>query len=206
MMNELDRSIRGLALTGDLERDVTAFLLAHDRAYTANHVRDVAAEAKRVALKIGENAEQAEAGGWLHDVSTVIPNEQRIQVAEEWGVEVLPEEAAFPMIIHQKLSVVLAREFFGVHDEAILSAVGCHTTLKANATRLDKVVFLADKLAWDQPGVPPYYDAMLAALEQSLDAATLVYLRFLWDRRETLRVIHPWLVEAYQQMSKEQAV
>jgi predicted HD superfamily hydrolase involved in NAD metabolism len=202
-MTEIQQLAQGFTLTGDLARDVSAFLIQHGAPHTAAHVRDVAEEARRLALMLGENAEQAETAGWLHDVSTVIPNGERAIVAENWGVEVLPEEATFPMIIHQKLSVVLAREIFGVQDESVLSAIGCHTTLKANASRLDKVVFLADKLAWDQPGVPPYYDEMRAALEESLDAATLVYLRFLWDRRETLRVIHPWLVEAYQQLSEE---
>lgn len=198
---ERQNLLNGVTLTGVLAQDAPAFLIHHGSPHTAKHVADVAAEARRVAEKTGANAEQAEAGGWLHDISTVIPNEQRIAAAEHWGVDVLAEEAAFPMIIHQKLSVVIARELFGVTDAAILSAIGCHTTLKANATLLDKVVFLADKLAWDQPGVPPYYDDMVVALEHSLDDAALVYLQFLWDRRESLRVVHPWMVDAYREMT-----
>lgn len=99
-------------------------------------------------------------------------------------------------------TVVVAREIFGVSDEAVLSAVGCHTTLKVDASPLDKVVFIADKLAWDQPGVPPYFDEMKAALDVSLDAAALVYLQFLWDRRDSLRVVHPWMAAAYSQLSE----
>jgi len=38
------------------------------------------------------------------------------------------------------------------------------------------------------------------ALHQSLDAATLVYLRYIWDQRDTLPVLHPWLAKAYQQL------
>jgi HD superfamily phosphohydrolase YqeK len=101
------------------------------------------------------------------------------------------------------LSVVLAREVFNVRDEGILSAIGCHTTLKANASPLDKVVFVADKLAWDQPGTPPYKTEMIAALEHSLDSAALVYLQYLWDRRDTLRVVHPWMVAAYMELSTQ---
>ena len=86
-------------------------------------------------------------------------------------------------------------------DAAILSAIGCHTTLRKDATLLDKVVFVADKIAWDQPGTPPYLDAIQAALNDSIDRAAFVYLDYLWQMRDTLRVIHPWLREAYEQLS-----
>jgi HD superfamily phosphohydrolase YqeK len=203
MMMEIQSLSQGLEFTGDLARDVTAFLIYHGSPHTAAHSRDVAAESRRVALQVGANAEQAETAGWLHDVSTMIPTSERAVVAEDWGLEVLPEEATFPMIIHQKLSVVLARELFNVQDEAVLSAIGCHTTLKANASPLDKVVFSADKLAWDQPGIPPYYDDMRGALTVSLDSAALVYLQYLWDRRATLKVAHPWMKAAYLELSKD---
>ena len=62
------------------------------------------------------------------------------------------------------------------------------------------VVRIADKIAWDQPGKPPYLDELLAGLERSLDEAAFVYINYLWERRETLRVVHPWLVEAYQEL------
>lgn len=112
----------------------------------------------------------------------------------------LPEEEAFPMIIHQKLSVEIAREIFGVNEADVLSAIGCHTTLKAGASMLDKVIFMADKIAWEQPGTPPYLDAIQDALSVSLDAAALVYLDYLWDMRDRLRVVHPWFVAAREEL------
>jgi HD superfamily phosphohydrolase YqeK len=81
-------------------------------------------------------------------------------------------------------------------DREILSAIGCHTTLKTKATLLDKVVFLADKIAWDQVGKPPYLNKVIEALEVSLDAAVLEYLDYLWERRDQLQVLHPWFIEA----------
>lgn len=71
-----------------------------------------------------------------------------------------------------------------------------NATLKATASPLDKVIFVADKIAWDQEGKPPYLGEILKALEHSLDAAALVYLDYLWEQRETLPVLHPWVVEA----------
>ena len=108
----------------------------------------------------------------------------------------------FSLIIHQKLSVVLARDIFHVADEAVLCAIGCHTTLRANAAVLDKVLFVAEKIKWDQPGLPPCKADLLAALEESLDQAVFYYLCMMWAHCRTLRVIHPWLRAAYEQLSE----
>jgi predicted HD superfamily hydrolase involved in NAD metabolism len=185
--------------TGDASADVTALLAYHGRADTIGHSMRVAAEAKRLALHWGEDAAGAETAGWLHDVSAIVPVEERIGLAEDLGLEVLPEERAFPMIMHQKLSAAIAQAVFGITDPAILSAIGCHTTLKAGASRLDKIVFVADKMQWDQAGDAPYLRAITGAVERSLDQAVLVYLDYLWQQRATLPVVHPWVVQAYHQ-------
>jgi predicted HD superfamily hydrolase involved in NAD metabolism len=174
----------------------------HGQATTAGHCSSVANKAKELARLFSEDETKAEIAGWLHDISAVIPNEERIQMARANNLEVLPEEEKLPMIIHQKLSRLIALNVFYVDDEEILSAVECHTTLKANASQLDKLVFVADKIAWDQEGKPPYLKEILAALEHSLDTAALVYLEYLWQQRETLPVLHPWVIEARASLSE----
>jgi predicted HD superfamily hydrolase involved in NAD metabolism len=196
-MEDLLRDIR---LTGRLAESVPRFLYAHGCAHTADHVRAVAAVSGRLAGCFDVDVAQAETGGWLHDISAVIPVASRVAFAERHGIPVLPEERRVPMILHQKLSALLARDVFGVEDEAVLSAIGCHTTLCRDATPLDKVVFLADKIAWDQAGRPPYLDELNRALENSLDAAICVYLQTLWDTRQALPVVHPWLADAHAQL------
>jgi predicted HD superfamily hydrolase involved in NAD metabolism len=198
VMSDLAQSI---SLSGDMRADMVALLTHHGCLQTVAHSLHVAEEARRLAGRFDVDAGPAETAGWLHDVSAVFPPAQRLQVARALDITVLPEEEAAPMILHQKLSVVVARELFGVRDEAVLSAIGCHTTLKAHASTLDKVVFLADKIAWDQPGEPPYRADVLAALEQSLDRAAFAYLDYLWQRRHTLAIVHPWMVAAYADLA-----
>jgi predicted HD superfamily hydrolase involved in NAD metabolism len=198
----LDDYLAKFTRTGKIDTDVRIFLISFGFPKTAEHCAAVAAEAKRLAERFQSNPHQAQMAGFLHDISVVIPDDERLEFAENYRIDVLTQEAQFPMILHQKLSVVLAREIFQVTDNQVLSAVGCHTTLKAAASRLDKIIFLADKIAWDQDGSPPYLSDILAALVQSLDAAVLVYLDYLWNRRSQLRVIHPWMVEARQELLK----
>lgn len=191
----------GNAVTGNLRADMAAFLTARGFPKTAGHCAAVAAEARRLAARFGEDPARAEAAGLLHDISAPIPDAERIATAEAWGLDVLAEERAYPMIIHQKVSAVIAREAFGVKDAGVLSAIGCHTTLKAGSSRLDKIVFVADKIAWDQPGDPPYLADILAAVERSLDAAAFCYLDYLYQRRATLRVAHPWMLAAWAEVA-----
>ena len=203
-MNELFHPlVADVQLTGDVGPDVTAFLVHHGRPETAEHCARVAAEARRLAARFGVDETLAETAAWLHDVSNVFPNEQRVHVARQLGLEVLPEEAAAPMILHQKLSAVMARQIFGITDETVLSAIACHSTLKADASRLDKIAFLADKIAWDQSYTAPFLEGVLAGLERSLDHAVLHYLHYLWQQRDSVPVVHPWFIDAYEQLSTE---
>ncbi len=192
-----------LQLTGDLPYDAGAFLGAYPCSKTALHSARVAREAVILATRFGADARAARQAGWLHDISAAIPDLERLTVAEAVGLEVLPEERTFPMIIHQKLSATIAEQLFGVTDAAVLSAIGCHTTLKQDATTLDKVVFVADKIRWDGEGKPPYLKELLMALDRSLDEATFCYLNFLWRQREHLKVVHPWLKAAHTQLASQ---
>ncbi|BFH17619.1 hypothetical protein J6TS7_18110 [Paenibacillus dendritiformis] len=65
------------------------------------------------------------------------------------------------MIVHQKLSRQMTRDRFHVTEQDILDAVDCHTTLRKQATMIDKV----------------------------------------WERRDTLKVLHPWLRDAYYELA-----
>ncbi len=192
---------RGFAPSGDLRRDVPAFLALHG-CDKQGHSAAVAAEARRLAERFGVDPDRAEAAGWLHDVSAVWPSAERGRVAHALGLPVLPEEESFPLVLHQKLSAVLARRAFGVSDVGILEAVGCHTTLRCGATPLDKVLFVADKLAWDQAGAPPYADAVRAALDRSLDAAAFAFLDWQWQHRDLLAVVHPWMRQAHDELAR----
>ncbi|GJM41259.1 MAG: HDIG domain-containing protein [Ardenticatenaceae bacterium] len=186
---------------GNLGQDVTAVLRHHQLPKVAAHVSRVAKEARRLAIQFGADAVSAETAGWLHDISAIIPNEVRVAMCDAFGIPVLPGEADFPMILHQKLSAVVARDVFDVQDTAVLSAIRCHTTLKAGASLLDKIVFVADKIKWDQPGNPPYLAEIETAVAHNIDDACRVYLNYLWQQRESLRLVHPRFMAAYEELA-----
>lgn len=183
---------------GDVPADAAALLTSRGRADTFDHCRQVAAMAQRLARRWGVDGRSAEVAGWLHDISAIVPAGDHLQVAEMLGVKVLEEERQAPVLVHQKLSAVIAQQVLAIVDRPVLEAIGCHTTLKADSSLLDKVVFVADKIAWDQPGDPPYLAAVVSAVDQSLDRAAYCYLDYLWRKHKTM---HPWAAQAYRQLA-----
>lgn len=80
----------------------------------------------RLELFIWRKLKNARIAGVLHDISAVIPNDKKIEVAESLHINILPEEREFPLIIHQKISREIANILFGITNEEILSAICCH--------------------------------------------------------------------------------
>lgn len=186
---------------GDLHKDVTTFLIRHDCSEAAAHCTEVGEIAGNLALCFSVDKSAAQRAGWLHDVSAVFPNRERLEISKALGISILPEEEMEPLLLHQKLSYVLAREIFQIKDENVLSAIRCHTTLKTQASNLDKTVFVADKLAWDRKGIPPYKDRLQEALNVSLDKAVWAYQDYLWHSGK-MKVVHPWMRESYLELSR----
>jgi predicted HD superfamily hydrolase involved in NAD metabolism len=201
----MDAALTGLAdsfsFSGSPQIDAPAFLIHHKCPNTAEHSRQVAETAARLAAQFGINTVQAETAGWLHDISAVVPNAERLKTAQQLGLEILPEEAQVPLLLHQKISAWIAGEYFKIQDNAILAAIACHTTLKAAPTPLETLLFVADKLAWDQKGTPPYAEALTAALARSLDETAWVYQHYLMHSGK-LKLAHPWMLASYRELEK----
>ncbi len=191
---------KGIRFTGDVPTDVRALFLKWGLSHTSEHCMRVSKEASQLARRFSINVGEALAAGLLHDISNIVPRSEMVALAEALKLDVLPEERDFPAILHQRLSAEMARDIFQIDNRSILSAIGCHTTLKKGALSLDKVVFLADKIQWDQPSTAPLRDAIRIALDKSLDTAVLCYLNYLWERRSDLAVIHPWMREAREEL------
>ena len=91
---------------------------------------------------------------------------------------------------------------YGQDIEAnILSAIECHTTLKKEINDYNKIIFLADKLAWDQGGIPPYYQQLKNAVNISLDKGCYWFISYQFETHQLL-LPHTWLLEAYEKLKQ----
>lgn len=195
IMHEL---IRRNIRKGNLEQDVRKLLIDFDLQEILEHSLNVANKAAELSDKFNTDRLQAYNAGLLHDVGGIIPKKQIVSVSQSIGIEVLDEERKVPLLLHQKLSGYIARHMFDISDEKIIDAVCCHTTLKSNPSETDMILFIADKLSWDQQGTPLYKDNVERALNISLVDGITEYLGYVNENKKDLLILHPQLDNAMQ--------
>lgn len=198
----LSSLVEEIEFSGSVRQDAAVFLTHHECPKTVVHSIQVGEQAAALARQFGASPRKAALAGWLHDISAVIPNKKRLKAAQALDLEILPEEAEVPLLLHQKLSVEIARYIFNITDEVVLDAIGCHSTLKPDPSLLDTVLFVADKLAWDKKGKPPYFDDLRTGLEHSLEKAAYQYQDYLLHSGKIITP-HPWMLASCRQLSEK---
>lgn len=199
-MNQILKPFVQVEITGNLKEDIAAIFHCHQDEETLKHVLKVAEEAIRISKRFGVEPEEAEQAGLLHDISNIVPVNLMLEVAKELSVKVEEEEYKYPRIIHQKLSRAMAEQVFGISNPNILNAIECHTTLKSNASQLDKVLFIADKLSWESPGQIDQHEIRQKVENNELNQAILIYLDHIWEQRNNLKLVHSWTIQAREDM------
>lgn len=186
----------------DIPAAVRALLCDNGRPKTWLHVQAVADKCVEIGRMYRIDPESCRSAGLLHDISAVIPAADMLAHAESQGWEIDPAERAHPFLLHQRISEEVAQGRFGIADEAVLAAIRCHTTLRAAPSPCDMALFLADKLAWDQPGEPPFRQVVEEGLSDSLEQASLNYIDYALSHGMILRP-HQWLLEARRWLRDE---
>lgn len=139
------------------------------------HTLNVKKMAVKLAKRYGADEEQAALAALLHDAAKEISKDEMRAIMRAYPEYAEGGEARPTSVWHGICAAILARTEWGVEDEAILSAIACHTAGKPGMSRLDKILYLADMTSAerDWSGVNK-----LRKLERNdLDAAMLVALK-----------------------------
>lgn len=185
-----------------LEADCQNILCLNHKNSTWIHVKKVAKVAKQLAKHYSIDPQKAYIGGLFHDISAIIQPEDMLKIMKENHLSLDPAEEHYPFLLHQQISAFIAEDYFGIKDQEILSAIACHTTLKKEPCPLDMLLFIADKIAWDQEGEPPYLNELKASLLISLEKACQTYIDYLFNEGKLLYP-HQNLIEACQYFRKK---
>lgn len=183
-------------------KNCTELLTKTNNYKTLQHVTKVAKTGAELSEKFGLDESKVEIACYLHDISAIIPKEDYFKVCEDYNIEILEEEKKLPMLLHQKLSKLIAENIFNIEDKEILSSIESHTTLRNKPCDIDMVVFIADKLSWDQEGIPPFFECVSKALSISLESACLEYISYCLNNNMIL-IPHPMLIEAKEYLEKK---
>jgi predicted HD superfamily hydrolase involved in NAD metabolism len=193
-----------LVRSGDPHADVTAFLQGAGRLDTLAHCQAVAAQARVLAERFGVDEERAKLAAICHDLAAVVPHRDAVLVAELYGLAPDPVERAAPVLLHGPIAAAVLARKLAITDPDLLNAVKYHSTSRPGASALERVIFVADKIALDPSSpVRGFVPAVRSAAEGSLEQAALVYLSWVVTHGERLGwMIHPNVRGAHDELQR----
>jgi predicted HD superfamily hydrolase involved in NAD metabolism len=167
----------------------------------AGHVLRVVDEATRLAAIHGIDVEAARTAALGHDLLRAHSGERLLAIAEEQGRTLDISERLEPVLMHGPLAVPILREQYGLADADVLSAVAMHTTAAPGMSRLQKLLFVADKIEPHKVERRVGMERVHELADRDLDAAMAAYLdRHVAVALESRWPLHPNTVAARNEL------
>lgn len=152
------------------------------------HTLGVAYTAAALAMRYGEDINNAVLAGMLHDCAKCLTNEKRLAICEKYNIAVNDAEHKNPYLLHAKVGSFLAMKKYGVTDKDVINAILNHTTGRPGMSLLEKIIWVADYI---EPGCKqaPNLALIRKMAFEDLDQALLTALK------DTLEYLHAGKME-----------
>ena len=164
------------------------------------HTLGVEKTAREMARVFGVDEEKAALAGLLHDCAKCMPLEKMLKAAKHEEIDSVMKESK--ALMHAVAGRCVARDIYGVEDEAVLDAIRWHTTGRAEMTELDKIIYLADMIEPNRkpyPGLEPLRALCMKDLDQAMHTALEMSLRHVEEQGKTLHPDTMAALAAYEQ-------
>lgn len=196
------------------------FLHCIDKDTLMEQVKCIFAEAGKLkeydhSLKVADNIEklsaiygldktQAYTAAMLHDTGKIIKAKNRVDFCNKNNIEILDVEKNHPELLHQKISAKIAELIFSIDDKEILNALSVHTTLRSEPGMLDKMLFIADKLSFEEDEYKEIVKKMKTEVfeDSSAENAISIYLKHVFSTVDDKK-LHPWMKQAYEKFNRD---
>ena len=169
------------------------------------HTQGVAYTAAALAMRYGEDVQNAELAGLLHDCAKCLDNEKKIHICKKNDIVITEAEQRNPFLLHAKVGGHLAKTKYKIDNEDIINAVLYHTTGRPGMSLLEKIVYIADYI---EPGREnaPNLDEVRKLCFQDLDDALLRILEdILVHLKESKKEIDPMTQMTYEFYKRKQS-
>ena len=110
------------------------------------HTLGVVETAKSLAKIYGVDIKKAEIAALAHDIAKNLSPQELLEVIDTNHIDLSFDEKNTRELWHAIVGPIVAKEQFEIEDKEILSAIRWHTTGKENMSKLDKIIYCADKL------------------------------------------------------------
>ncbi|MBE6781425.1 MAG: HD domain-containing protein [Ruminococcaceae bacterium] len=170
--------------------------------YRYYHSLCVADEAKRLAIKYGENQEKAFLAGLLHDITKNYSKEEHLKVFERFDIILTEQERNSEKLWHAITGSAYVKHILFIDDNDIISAIRYHTTARKNMSLLEKIVYLADFTSADRKY--PDVDIMRQLVDISLEKAMEYSLKYTIKSLKTKGFVpHSDTMSAYYEITQK---
>lgn len=184
---------KGLYLENKLKIDLS------DLRY--NHTLRVTRLALKIAKANKYDLKKTYIAAMLHDCAKELPKETQIEIIKTY----YPDElSSSPQIYHQFSGSILAETTYNIKDQTILQAIKYHATASKEMSKLDKIVYCADKL---EPGRDFEAIKLVELCKKNIDLGFKEVLANNYDYLNKFisknHSIHPLTINAYKKYVKE---
>ncbi len=164
------------------------------------HSIAVASHAKRLSNEYGyKNWKDAWHAGLIHDLFKLYDDEYLISYIKKWDTNKQFDADNIPgPALHGFAAALWMREEYKWDNKEVFDAIASHTLTKSNTTKLDKILYVADKVSTDRKGDKIGKLRLLAYsnLDETYKKILKASIKKL--EREELPV-HPYTIEAYRE-------
>ena len=167
------------------------------------HTIGVMYTASSLAMRYGEDIQEALTAGLLHDCGKFCPAKEQIKLCRKKGISLTDSEIDMPALVHAKLGAYLAEHEYGIKDPAVLDAITYHTTGRPNMTMLEKIIYIADYIEPNRAEIPGLDEVRFLAFEdidQAVCRSAGGTVRYL---RDGGKAVDPMTIRTYNFYKKE---
>ena len=163
------------------------------------HSIAVMERAVELANRYGVDAEKAKLAGLLHDVMKDEDGRNLLQFIHNSDILLSVAEKNGPPLWHAIGGFLYVRDALKIEDADVLNAIRYHTTGRAQMSKLEKVVYLADLTSADRDY--PDVEETRKCSEESLDIGMLYCMNFLvFDLVKRGKMLHQDTVDCYNEL------
>lgn len=163
------------------------------------HSLAVSEQAVYLASLYGVDEGKAQIAGLLHDIAKNLSQEQSEDWVKQFQIVFDPITQRSPTLWHAVLGEGYCKYGLSISDEEILAAIRYHTTGRAQMSKLEKIVYLADYTSADRT----FPDAKLLRqmVKKDLEGAMLFALEYtICSLAKNHSPIHPDSICAYNEL------
>lgn len=168
-------------MTSEEIRERVKKLLTKERY---RHTINVQKIAVNLAKRYNCDIKKVSLAALLHDVAKCFSYKKSLKIINTYKTQFDRLELEIPKIWHAKISAIVAKEKFGIKDNAILKAIRMHTTGGTNMSLIDKIIYIADILDISKniKGVEKVKKALKKSIDAGLKEAIRLKLFYLIKR------------------------